>query len=117
MKYFVRVFKFKNLKILYIKKYIYIFYSSQAKEKMKKVHLIGPLTLVSCEILSLNPFCLHLRLMSWICGEKCFKLVCRQRQMSWIGSLHLMAHILKVEDKAGRDRLAGRAELTGVPGN
>ena len=37
--------------------------------------------------------------------------------MSWIGSLYLMAHILKVEDKTGRDRLAGRAELTGVQGN
>ena len=117
MKYFVRVFKFKNLNFLYIKNIYIFFYSSQAKEKMKKVNLIGPLTLVSCEILSLNQFCLHLCLMSWICGEKCFKLVCRQQQMSWIGSLYLMAHILKVDDKAGRDRLAGRAELTGVPRN
>ena len=36
--------------------------------------------------------------------------------MSWIGSLYLMAHIFKVDDKTGRDRLAGRAELTGITG-
>ena len=41
---------------------------------MKKVNLIGPLTLVSCEILSLNQFCLHLSLMSWICSEEYFKI-------------------------------------------
>lgn len=75
---------------------------------MKKVNLIGPLTLVSYEILNLNQFCLHLSLMSWIYVRSTL------RYMSWIGSLYLMAHILKVDDKTGRDRLAGRAELTGV---
>lgn len=76
---YLKMFLFKNITTkIYVQLIVHnsfkfeqlYFYSNQGRDKKKKVNLIGPLTLVSCEILNGNNPAFHSNLGAWVNSQQ-----------------------------------------------